>query len=199
MRYIIMADGNSTRWNNYLGIPKHLIRIDGETLIERTVRLFREHDEACEIIVTSHNKDYEFSGAVRHQPVNNVLEIDRFTKELISDNMCFLYGDTYYSEHAIHTIVQTEVEDVLFFGNENSIVAIKIVNGKLFDEHVSHVRSLFISGVIENCIGWQVYQSILGLPFKGKEIADKYVVIRDETMDFNEPEDYLTRKERDLS
>ena len=32
MKYIIMADGSGTRWNNYGNIPKHLLKIDGETL-----------------------------------------------------------------------------------------------------------------------------------------------------------------------
>ena len=27
MKYVIMAAGNGTRWNNYLGVPKHLIEI----------------------------------------------------------------------------------------------------------------------------------------------------------------------------
>ena len=29
MKYIIMADGKGTRWNNYHNIPKHLIEIGG--------------------------------------------------------------------------------------------------------------------------------------------------------------------------
>ena len=32
MRFVIMADGKGSRWNNYMGIPKHLIEIDGESL-----------------------------------------------------------------------------------------------------------------------------------------------------------------------
>ena len=34
MKYIIMADGKGTRWNNYNNIPKHFIEIDGEKIIE---------------------------------------------------------------------------------------------------------------------------------------------------------------------
>ena len=36
MKYIIMAAGMGTRWNNYLGVPKHLIELNGETLLGRT-------------------------------------------------------------------------------------------------------------------------------------------------------------------
>ena len=53
MKYIIMADGKGTRWNNYNDIPKHFIKMDGETLLERTVRLLREKDPGCQVIITS--------------------------------------------------------------------------------------------------------------------------------------------------
>jgi len=193
MKYVIMADGKSSRWNNYLGIPKHLIEIDGEPIIKRTIRLLREYDPSCEIVVTSHNQDYEFPGSVRYEPHNNVLEIDRFTQELISDNTCFLYGDTYYSNDAIERIVNTETDSVLFFGNSDSIVAVKVRDSKLFRKHVDQVRQLFLKGAIDKCAGWQVYQSLLGLPFQGKVIDTHYIILKDGTMDFNEPEDYLKK------
>jgi len=191
-----MADGESTRWNNYLGIPKHLIEIDGEPIIKRAIRLLNENDDGCKVIITSHNTEYEFPGSVRYEPISNVLEIDRFTKELVSDDICFLYGDTYYSEEAIQTIIHAVVEDVLFIGNKESIVAVKIRDGALFSKHVDNVRNLFLDGIIEKCAGWQVYQSLLALPFTEKVISSKFVLIKDETMDFNEPEDYMMRMVR---
>jgi len=42
MKYIIMADGKGTRWNNFNNIPKHFIEINGEKIIFRTVRLLNE-------------------------------------------------------------------------------------------------------------------------------------------------------------
>ena len=196
MRYIIMADGKGTRWQNYNDIPKHFIEINGETLLARTVRLLREGDNDCEIIITSHDSRYEVDGAVRYEPLNNHLEIDRFTEELIADNVCFLYGDTYYSEEAVNSIIETDAEDILFFGNSSSIVAVKVADGALFKMHVDNVRKLFLEGKIDKCIGWQVYQSFLGLPFGEKKIESKYVVLKDGTEDFNSPDDYNRRKIR---
>ncbi|MEE0742065.1 MAG: hypothetical protein ACLRWH_03955 [Emergencia sp.] len=193
MKYIIMADGKGTRWNNYQDIPKHFIRVGEETLLERTVRLLRENDSSAEVIITSHDPRYEVKGAVRYEPKHNVLEIDRFTSELIEDQVCFLYGDTYYSEKAVDVIVHTQSDDLLFFGNEKSIVAVKVADGDLFAHHVDRVRNLYLEGKIEKCIGWQVYQSFLGLPFDEKKIAQKYVYMEDGTRDFNSPED-LTKK-----
>lgn len=191
MKYIIMADGKGKRWNYYNDIPKHLIEIDGETLIARTVRLLRKFDPDSDIIITSHDKRYEVEGAVRYEPKSNFLEIDRFTAELIEDNECFLYGDTYYTEEAIDIIVNTPSEDLLFFGNEKSIVAIKITDATIFKEHIDKVRKLYVLGKIKDCKGWQVYQSFMNLPFDKKQISGKYIVIKDLTCDFNIPEDLI--------
>ncbi len=196
MKYIIMADGKGTRWGNYQDKPKHLIEIDGETLLGRTVRLLRENSPDSEVIITSHDPRYEFEGATRYEPKNNLLEIDRFTEELIEDDICFLYGDTFYSEKAIETVTATQAEDILFFGNERAIVAVKVADGGLFKAHVDKVRQLFLDGKIEKCIGWQVYQSFLGLPFGEKKIDAKFVLLKDGTEDFNSPEDYNRRKDR---
>lgn len=189
-----MADGKGTRWHNYKDIPKHFIEFDGETLLERTVRLLKSADKDCEVIITSHDPRYEIKGAIRYEPLNNVLEIDRFTTELISDNVCFLYGDTYYSDDAIEKIVTAETEDLMFFGNERSIVAVKVADGKVFSEHVNNVRQLFLKGKIDKCIGWQVYQSFLGLTFGEKKICEKYIYMEDGTCDFNSPEDLESRR-----
>ena len=196
MKYIIMADGKGTRWNNYHNIPKHLIEIGGETLLARTVRLLRENDALADIVITSHDPRYEVPGARRYEPRHNHLEIDRFTEELIENDACFLYGDTFYSEQVIKKIVQTPAEKLLFFGNERSIVAIKVVDGALFRQHVNRVRELFLAGKIEKCIGWQVYQSFLNLPFGEKKIDTKFILLKDGTEDFNSPEDYNRRKSK---
>lgn len=190
MIYIIMADGKGTRWNNYNGIPKHLININGEVLIERTVRQLNEFDSQAKVIITSHDKRYEFPGSTRYEPKDNNLEIDRFTNELIEDNICFLYGDTYYSDSAIKTIIEESAEDLLFFGNETSIVAIKVKDSELFKYHISNVKKLYLSNKIKNCKGWHVYQSFQNLEFDKKQIGKKYILITDKTKDYNTPDEY---------
>lgn len=195
MKYIIMADGKGTRWKNYQNIPKHLIKIDGEILLERTVRQLNNQDKNAKVIITSHDKRYEFKGATRYEPLNNVLEIDRFTEELIEDNICFLYGDTYYTDETIHNIINSKVEDILFFGNQKSIVAIKVKDSKLFKKHISNVKNLFLKNKIQNCKGWQVYQSFQNLEFDKKQIKDKFVIVDDETIDYNTPKEYENRKQ----
>lgn len=194
MKYIIMCDGKGTRWKNYKDIPKHFVKINGEPLIKRTVRQLNERENNCEIIITSHDKRYEIEGSTRYEPLNNVLEIDRFTEELIDDNICFLYGDTYYPDEVIDSIISEKASDILFFGNAKSIVAVKIKDGKLFKKHVSRVRKLFLDGKIKNCKGWQVYQSFVGLEFDKKQIGEKFVLVNKDTIDFNTPKEYENSK-----
>ncbi len=190
MKYIIMADGKGTRWNNYKNVPKHLIEVNGEVLLARTVRLLHEFDKNAEVIITSHDERYEFEGSTRYEPHSNVLEIDRFTYELIEDNICFLYGDTYYTEDAIAKIVNADTSDVLFFGNSKSIVAVKVKDSSLFKKHIDNVKKLFLDNKIRNCKGWQVYQSFQNLEFDKKEIRNKFIVVDNETIDYNTPDDY---------
>lgn len=190
MKYIIMADGKGTRWNNYMNIPKHLIKINGETIIGRTVRLLNKYDKGANVIVTSHDSRYEFDGATRYEPLNNVLEIDRFTYELIEDNICFLYGDTYYTEDAIKSIIESQTNKLLFFGNEKSIVAIKIANSRVFKNNIDRVKALYLEGKIKSCKGWQVYQSYRNLEFDKNIIDDEFIVVDNQTIDYNTPNEY---------
>lgn len=190
-RIVIMADGKGNRWNNYMGVPKHLALVNGERLIERTVKLLNREKSSCEIIVTSHDNRYEFKGSKRYEPLNNRYEIDRFTEELITDDMCFLYGDTFYTEDAIKLIMNSSVEDILFFGNQRSIVAVNIKDAELFRKHRIRVRDLYIKGIIKECIGWQVYRSVTDQKLEGDICLDKkFVFIDDITSDLNTPDDY---------
>ncbi|MBQ3322931.1 MAG: nucleotidyltransferase family protein [Firmicutes bacterium] len=204
MRFVIMADGQGTRWNNYMGVPKHLALVDGEPVLGRTVRLLREvaaeaaaasgaasSDADPEIIITSHDARYEFEGARRHEPENNIYEIDRFTTELVCDDMCFLYGDTVYDREVLADIAASDAEDILFYGNRKSVVAVRIGDADLFRRHFDRVRNLYLDGKIEKCKGWQIYQSVTGQDLNEKPvIGEKFVVVDEHTTDINTPEEY---------
>lgn len=52
--------------------------------------------------------------------------------EKINEPTIFLYGDTYYEDNDIETIVNTSIEKVMFYGNENAIIAVKVNDCDLF-------------------------------------------------------------------
>ncbi|MDO4501616.1 MAG: NTP transferase domain-containing protein [Coriobacteriia bacterium] len=190
MRYVIMANGKGTRWNNYDGIPKHLINIGGETLLQRTTRLVHAFDPQAEVVITSHNPDCVAQGARRYEPLRSEREIDRFCVELVQDGVCFLYGDAFYSTDTIRQVVEASVEDMLFFGNPATIVAVKVAQGECMLEHLRDIDRLIEQGAIADAKGWQLYHHLMGMPLDGKDIAGKFVVLEDRTTDFNRPEDY---------
>lgn len=190
MKYIIMADGAGKRWNRYMGIEKHAISVGGETLLERTVRLLHELDKGAQVLITSHDKSLSIQGAERWEPQNNVLEVDRFTFELIGDDVCFLYGDVFYAEDTLKTICTASGSGVLTFGSESGICAVRVFDGAAFKRAFLTVREAFLRGEIEECKGWQVYHAYAGLPLEGRTMGSDFVNVGNMTRDFNCPEDY---------
>lgn len=195
MKYIIMAAGKGTRWDNYLGVPKHLVTINGETLLGRTTRLLKENGVE-DYIITCNDPRYAQYGQTVDQSHKDC-EVDRFDEEVTKEPVCFLYGDVYYTENAIKTIVNTPVQDrILFFGGEYEIFAVKVEDRELFFSHVHRVKDLFLSGQIGRCIGWEVYRSLHNIPFDQHIISDRYHYILDGTDDIDYPYDYENFKQR---
>lgn len=65
-----MSDGKGTRWNNYMNTTKQTISINGENLLQRTIRLLHE---------------------------NEIYDI-MFAFDYLEEPTTFLYGDTFYSD-----------------------------------------------------------------------------------------------------
>ena len=190
MKYIIMANGKGSRWGNHRGIPKHLSEIDGETLLGRTARLVKESDPTAEIIVSSSDARCEIPGIPRHEPKSNTYELDRFCMELIEDDVCFLYGDVYYTVETMLDIVSTPVEKLAFWGSSTSIYAVKVRNGSVLRHCLDRLYGKIADGEISDAKGWQVYHLYMGMPLAGHDIDGDYIIVADETIDFNHPEDY---------
>jgi len=192
MKYIIMADGDGKRWNNYLGVPKHLVEINGEPLLARTTRLLKENG-ITNYVITTRDERYGQYGETIPQSKRDC-EVDRF--EEFSKPVCYLYGDVYYTEYAIKTIVNTETDDILFFGSEWEIFAIKVNNIENFYKHKNKIKELFLRGDVSRCIGWEVYKSIHNLSLDEHNITSDYIKILDGTDDIDYPQDYEAFKRK---
>lgn len=194
MKYIIMCAGKGTRWNNYLDVPKHLIEINNETLLGRTTRLLKENG-ITDYVITGSDERYTQYGNLIPQ-TDNDCEIDRFEESIVNGEVCYLYGDVYYTEDAIKTIINTKTENVEFFGHEFEIFGIKVKDLELFFTHKHKVKELYLEKKIERCIGWEIYRSINNIPFDEHLITEKYTKILDGTDDIDYPEDYETFKSK---
>ncbi len=190
-KYVIMADGNMSRWEPGRERPKHLLEVGGETLLARLVRQLREAGPGAAVYITSRDPRYEVPGAVRYEPKHNLMEIDRFTGELIDDGTCFLYGDTYYTDGAVRTIMTCGAGDDLFFvGARHAVVAVKVNNAAVMRRHIERVRAAYLRGETRECKGWQLYQSYAGLPFGPIVRGDHFLQLEDGTQGFNTMEEY---------
>lgn len=96
-KWYILAGGSATRWNGYLGIKnKCYIKIDGETLIDRTIRLLKENGNTdVELVLDGYNSKREaFEG------------IAKKAKKPFG----ILLGDCYYSEAIIKDATTRDVK-----------------------------------------------------------------------------------------
>lgn len=188
-RYVIMANGKGTRWGGHLGIPKQLIEIGGETLLRRIVRQLGYFDPGAEVIISSSDARHETDGAIRHEPMRNEIELDRFVQELITDDTCFLYGDTFYTDEAISRITEANNDPLSFFGDERSIVGVSCRNAETFSTRLAEVRDGYEKGRLSSCIGWQVYDSYTGQLYSDRIVEKSFVWLTQLTAGFNSPED----------
>ena len=104
-KYIIICAGNCARWKNFGGVPKHIVDIYGETLLERTVKLLAGKDISI-IVKDDKDKRYHVKGAktVKANLDSTNFSADKFlsSKELWNKNgrTVVLYGDVYFTENA---------------------------------------------------------------------------------------------------
>ena len=194
MNYIIMAGGKYSKFET----PKQLLKVNGEILIERTIRLLKENGiDKIYISTNSSAFDYLDIPKLRH---NNQFECEG-EKENINSKYswlnayypsdkpcCYLHGDVYFSDDAIKTIINTKVKDTMFFctydwtdGNKDKRnykgrepFAYKVQNQRIFRSAINDLLKMVDEGKFKNGlppICWHLYRYInhYGINFEAKE------------------------------
>jgi len=141
---IIMADGKAKRMSG-LNKKKQLIEVDGEKIIDRTIRQLRTL--GIEPVIATHFDDFNYLDIARIIPENNTHEIKKFNanKKYYSkyDETLFIWGDTYFEDEDIKTIVKTNIDTFKFFGTEFEIFGFKIKKPyyHLIDEGANYITT----------------------------------------------------------
>lgn len=118
MRYCIMC-GGATSWK----YPRQLVKIYGETLVERTIRLLKEAGVSDRDIFVSatENTISAFRDLGLNVPVKlNQCKLNGWWVECffpINEPCTYLCGDVVFSPQAIRAIVFTETDDIEFFAS----------------------------------------------------------------------------------
>jgi mannosyltransferase OCH1-like enzyme len=112
-KIIIMAAGSGGRWKNYLGIPKQLVEVGGESLLARTIMLLKEARQT-DITLTVPSKGFYGNLGVKEVVGRGKGEMSRFLNVKDAEDALFLYGDVYYTEDAMHRILTNRESPKVF-------------------------------------------------------------------------------------
>ena len=117
MKYIIMCGGKYENWET----PRQLMKIRGEEIVARTVRLLKENGIE-DIAISSDNPAFDNFGVPRLEHDNDFSLKDENTYWMAAfyptdEPTTYLFGDVVYSPEAIRKIIETETNDIEFFGS----------------------------------------------------------------------------------
>lgn len=196
MRYVILAKGGHTNFIRQLAI------IGKERLLDRTIRLLRKNG-VKDIVVTGEYNDID---AKVINPTNNTYDykndkgywLDAFNGFLDRET-CFIWGDVYFSENAIKTIVEGK-SDTFYCSYKNKSknyikrhdepFAYKVSDIKRFKEHIDRCKEMYDNGLTyRNPIVWELYRSLNGININTHILRDNAVIINDITCDIDTLED----------
>ena len=202
-KLIIMASGSGSRWNNYIGVPKHLVEIDGERILDRIVRLFK----GFAITIIGNDERYEVEGARLIIPKEaegaNVNERCMEFKHLWNKNgrTVVVLGDCYITDEAAQTII-SEDSGMKFFGRENGSRLTGCNWGEMFahsfyaedikeyEDSFTLSEALYKEGKTQRNEWWEHYRVCDGQDPTKHTVGDRFIEIDDMTDDFDKPEDY---------
>lgn len=200
---IVLAAGEGKRWNNYTDVPKHLLEIDGESLIQRTTRQISAYADKTFVVGTDDSYKTEFSELFIPEKKKSPLEMHKFSssEELWSERTVLLFGDVYYTDEAISTIVQ-DTKDFTFFlrsgpssftqkpyGEIYAFSFLDSIHRKLKES----IDILLIQHDIYSAGGWSLMRHLLGISHRSRSkdhlTKGHYIEIDDWTEDFDHPID----------
>ena len=213
MRAVICAAGLGSRWHNYLGTRKHLARVEGERLLDRTVRLLRENGLTDIWITNHHDFRYEVPGATCYEVAyaEHATTARKYTwpKWLngaeVDGRTLLMLGDVYYTDATIKTMITptpgfhqygrlapsktTGKPGAEMFGWQFGVE-----NHHEFVEAIEAVDAARDRG-IKTYVDWSTYAYMTGHPIDTPpdQIRDwgKHIEIPDDgTDDFDFPDDY---------
>lgn len=191
MRVILTAAGAMRRWTVdgelYGGVPKHLIPIDGEPLIHRTVRILRDRGVTDIWVVAPPDPRYVTDGAQTHVPDHHVPwaggstrhDCDKFlsSRELWDQHgrTVIVHGDVYLAEDAADRIIGHQAESWCLFARyrrfnrpfhklETVAFSFHPEDHKPMDVVLRRLVGLQDDGTIPRTGTWELYRGLRGDP-----------------------------------
>lgn len=184
--YIACA-GSGTRWNNYKGVPKHLVDVGGEPLLLRTVKQCCVRFPGVPIRVTVPEESIEqYKSAMTSDTAEITFitpKLDAMSRDasaLVSlanifdkQDTLILLGDVYFTEAAMNAIATMTTNTINFrtIGRKGANPVTGCPHGELFAYYVKasymveftrivyHVRNMH-ANVLPRCTGWEIVSAL---------------------------------------
>ena len=201
-RVIILAAGSSTRWNNFRGTPKHLTKVEGKTLLERTCAQFLKYTE--DVCVIGLDERYQVDGTslyVIKSDNTNWQDASKFlsAKDLwLRDGRTILvFGDVYFTSEAVKTIMKNKDSFKFFLrqeANEETGAKDKEIFALSFDQTMTEkiaqsVLYLVSTAQMSQQAEWALYRYTIGTTANGLFNNPYFAEINDWTEGFDSPKD----------
>ena len=216
MKYILMCGGD---YSDRFKKPKQLTKVEGEVLVERTIRLLKENG-VDDISISTNNKAFEYLKLpiLKSKRIYHHDDEERHHNSEkswlnayydIGEPCCYIHADVYFSENAIKTIVETKgtkffcTRDI-YDGRPVGInckgrepLAYKVEDYERFRKAINDLKDEIDKGMFtKDPISWNVYRKLNNLMIDydgfGSDIFDRdgdYVVIDDYTTDVDSESD----------
>ena len=204
---IILANGSEEKWGFHRDTRRHFIEIDGERLIDRTIRQFAPH---MRLVVSGPSMRYKLPAAALYVPFAEPDNLD--ADILLSTRMLWnaegrtivILGDTWFSNAAAQAVVEHEPHEWTFFGREQGSRYSGTDYGELF------ALSFWPENIAEGAAAmeeinrrqredglwrgglWEQYRLMNGIDPLVHEIRGRFVEINDETDDFDFADQFET-------
>lgn len=194
---VIPCAGNGDRWHNYRGCFKQHVKVDGEPLLRRTVRMVRERLPGVPIYVVSHIKRMGVPGAEVVEPdrVEQTRDVDKYTcgRRFWSEDgtTWILLGDVYFSEVALDKMLRRDAWNCHWVGRSKA----SSITGKKWGELFGvAIRGEGKEALLAACDavrdepgagGWAIYR------FQRDRGLCELSEVDDYTEDFDTPNDYV--------
>lgn len=207
-RLIIPCAGGSNRWGQHRGVPKHLVPICGEPVLERTVRLANEIVPGIDVrVVVPDLSDgrYKLPGSQRFTArldpdlgdVDKVASSSRAWSR--SDTTIIAWGDIWWTRDALTDVLTRDIADgdwhawLRIFGDGGELFAFAVTPDAL-DTFAAAIDTVAVShqaGAMPGIPGgWALYRTLTGHDVDDHADHGHATHIDDWTDDFDTADDW---------
>ena len=196
---LILCAGKAIRWGMSEDTPKQLVVVDGEPLLNRTVRLLLAAG-VQEVVIVGHDESLILDGCGWMVPTSCRWTVETLwaTRTRWKGRTCILLGDVWFSEEAIASVATCDSSIAIFgrlAGSRLFGVRAPEIFGMSFDSAGASKLKAHAHGVIKSAEGGaggrilDLYASLTNAGDLNSE-SPVFREIDDLTSDFDSPEEY---------